>query len=28
VEGTAEQIKALGQYMKANNIKFTIIKEG
>lgn len=26
VEGTAEQIKALGQYMKANNIKFTIIK--
>ena len=28
VEGTAEQIKALGQYMKTNNIKFTIIKEG
>ena len=28
VSGTAEQIKALGQYMKANNIKFTIIKEG
>lgn len=28
VAGTAEQIKALGQYMKANNIKFTIIKEG
>lgn len=28
VEGTADQIKALGQYMKANNIKFTIIKEG
>lgn len=26
VEGTAEQIKALGQYMKTNNIKFTIIK--
>ena len=26
VEGTAEQIKALGQFMKANNIKFTIIK--
>lgn len=26
VEGTAEQIKALGQYMKANNIKFSIIK--
>lgn len=26
VEGTAEQIKALGAYMKANNIKFTIIK--
>lgn len=26
VEGTAEQIAALGQYMKANNIKFTIIK--
>lgn len=28
VEGTAEQIKSLGQYMKANNIKFSIIKEG
>lgn len=28
VAGTAEQIRALGQYMKANNIKFTIIKEG
>ena len=26
VEGTAEQIKALGQFMKANNIKFSIIK--
>ena len=26
VEGTAEQIKALGAYMKVNNIKFTIIK--
>jgi len=28
VAGTADQIRALGQYMKANNIKFTIIKEG
>lgn len=26
VEGTAEQIKALGQFMKANNIKFVILK--
>lgn len=26
VEGTADQIKALGQFMKANNIKFVILK--
>ena len=28
VAGTADQIKALGAFMKSNGIKFTIIKEG
>lgn len=27
VEGTAKQIKALGNFMRANNIKFSIVKE-